>query len=46
MIFGYDGLIYFIGFLVGWLIIMFLMVEWLCNFGKFIFVDVVGYWFE
>ena len=31
---GYDGLIYSIGFLVGWPIIMFLMAERLRNLGK------------
>lgn len=42
-IFGYDGLIYLLGFFVGWLIILFLIVECLCNFGCYIFVDVVFY---
>lgn len=40
---GYDGLIYSIGFLVGWPIIMFLIAEPLRNLGKFTFVDVVAY---
>ena len=40
---GYDGLIYSIGFLVGWPIIMFLMAERLRNLGKFTFADVVSY---
>jgi cation/acetate symporter len=40
---GYDGLIYSIGFLVGWPIIMFLMAEPLRNLGKFTFADVVSY---
>ncbi len=37
---GYDGLIYSIGFLVGWPIIMFLMAERLRNLGKFTFAGV------
>ena len=41
--FGYDGLIYAIGFLVGWPIIMFLMAEPLRNLGRFTFADVVSY---
>jgi cation/acetate symporter len=41
--FGYDGLIYSIGFLVGWPIIMFLMAEPLRNLGKYTFADVVSY---
>ena len=41
--FGYDGLIYSIGFLVGWPIIMFLMAEPLRNLGRFTFADVVSY---
>ncbi len=40
---GYDGLIYSIGFLVGWPIIMSLMAERLRNLGKFTFADVVSY---
>jgi cation/acetate symporter len=40
---GYDGLIYSIGFLVGWPIIMFLMAEPLRNLGRFTFADVVSY---
>ena len=40
---GYDGLIYSIGFLVGWPIIMFLMAERLRNLGRFNFADVVSY---
>lgn len=40
---GYDGLIYSIGFLVGWPIVMFLMAERLRNLGKFTFADVAAY---
>ncbi len=40
---GYDGLIYSIGFLVGWPIIMFLIAEPLRNLGKFTCADVVAY---
>jgi cation/acetate symporter len=40
---GYYGLIYSIGFLVGWPIIMFLMAEPLRNLGRFTFADVVSY---
>ena len=40
---GYDGMIYSIGFLVGWPIIMFLMAEPLRNLGRFTFADVVSY---
>ncbi len=43
---GYDGLIYSIGFLVGWPIITFLMAERLRNLGKFTFADVAGYRFQ
>ena len=42
---GYDGLIYSIGFLVGWPIIMFVMAEQLRNLGKFTFADVASYRF-
>jgi cation/acetate symporter len=40
---GYDGLIYSIGFLVGWPIILFLIAEPLRNLGKYTFADVVAY---
>lgn len=40
---GFDGLIYSIGFLVGWPIVMFLIAEPLRNLGKYTFADVVAY---
>lgn len=43
---GYDGLIYSIGFLVGWPILTFLMAERLRNLGKFTFADVAAYRFQ
>lgn len=43
---GYDGIIYSIGFLVGWPVITFLMAERLRNLGKFTFADVAGYRFQ
>ncbi len=43
---GYDGLIYSIGFLVGWPIIMFLIAEQIRNLGKFTFADVASYRFQ
>ncbi|MCK2127050.1 cation acetate symporter [Thauera aromatica] len=43
---GYDGLIYSIGFLVGWPVITFLMAERLRNLGKFTFADVAAYRFR
>jgi cation/acetate symporter len=42
---GYDGLIYALGFLVGWPILTFLMAERLRNLGKYTFADVAGYRF-
>ena len=42
---GYDGLIYSIGFLVGWPIITFLMAVRLRNLGRFTFADVAAYRF-
>ena len=45
MMSGYDGLIYSIGFLVGWPILTFLLAERLRNLGKFTFADVAGYRF-
>ena len=43
---GYDGLIYSIGFLVGWPVITFLMAERLRNLGKFTFADVAAFRFQ
>lgn len=43
---GYDGLIYSIGFLVGWPVITFLMAERLRNLGKFTFADVAAFRFR
>lgn len=40
---GYDGLIYSIGFLIGWPIILFLIAERLRNLGKYTFADVASY---
>ena len=40
---GFDGLIYSIGFLVGWPVILFLIAEPLRNLGKYTFADVVAY---
>lgn len=46
MVSGFDGLIYSIGFLVGWPILTFLMAERLRNLGKFTFADVAAYRFQ
>lgn len=40
---GFDGLIYSIGFLVGWPVILFLIAERLRNLGKYTFADVASY---
>ncbi len=40
---GFDGLIYSVGFLVGWPIVMFLIAEQLRNLGKYTFADVAAY---
>tara|TARA_E500000178_G_scaffold354070_1_gene421847 strand:- start:701 stop:2311 length:1611 start_codon:yes stop_codon:yes gene_type:complete len=39
---GFDGLIYSIGFLVGWPIILFLIAEKLRNLGSYTFADVTS----
>ena len=43
---GFDGLIFSIGFLVGWPVITFLMAERLRNLGKFTFADVAAFRFN
>lgn len=40
---GYDGLIYSIGFLIGWPLILFLIAERLRNLGRYTFADVASY---
>jgi cation/acetate symporter len=40
---GYDGLIYSVGWLVGWPILTFLIAEPLRNLGKYTFADVLAY---
>ena len=43
---GFDGLIYSIGFLIGWPIILLLIAEPLRNLGKYSFADVVSFRLE
>ncbi|MFO1148625.1 MAG: cation acetate symporter [Alsobacter sp.] len=43
---GYDGLIYSVGWLVGWPIVTFLIAEQLRNLGKFTFADVASFRFS
>lgn len=40
---GFDGLIYSVGFLVGWPIVLFLIAEKFRNLGKYTFADIVAY---
>jgi cation/acetate symporter len=40
---GFDGLIYAIGFLVGWPIVLVLIAEPLRNLGKYTFADVASF---
>ena len=40
---GFDGLIYSVGFLVGWPIVLFLIAEPLRNLGRYTFTDVVAF---
>ena len=40
---GFDGLLYAIGFLVGWPVVMFLVAEPLRNLGRYTFTDVVAF---
>jgi cation/acetate symporter len=39
---GYDGLLYVVGFFVGWPVLLFLMAERLRNLGKYTFADVIS----
>ncbi len=40
---GFDGLLYSIGFMVGWPILLFLIAERLRNLGKYTFADVASF---
>ncbi|MBR1236052.1 cation/acetate symporter ActP [Bradyrhizobium sp. AUGA SZCCT0182] len=40
---GYDGLIYAIGFLTGWPVVLFLMSERLRNLGSYTFADAASF---
>lgn len=42
-LFGYDGFLYSIGFLVAWLVALLLVAELLRNSGRFTMADVVSY---
>ncbi|KPC63317.1 solute symporter family protein [Streptomyces chattanoogensis] len=41
-LFGYDGLLYCVGFLVAWLVVLFLVAELVRNCGRFTLADVVA----
>jgi cation/acetate symporter len=43
---GYDGLIYSVGWLVGWPIVTFLIAEPLRNLGRYTFADVASFRFD
>jgi cation/acetate symporter len=43
---GFDGLIYSVGWLVGWPIILFLIAERLRNLGRYTFADVAAFRLE
>jgi cation/acetate symporter len=43
---GYDGLIYSVGWLVGWPIVTFLIAEPLRNLGRYTFADVTSFRFS
>ncbi|MXR36760.1 cation acetate symporter [Craterilacuibacter sinensis] len=40
---GYDGLVYTVGFFVGWPVVTFLIAERLRNLGKYTFADIASY---
>lgn len=41
-LFGYDGVLYVVGFLVAWLVVLFLVAELVRNCGRFTLADVVA----
>ncbi|MFL9895784.1 MULTISPECIES: cation/acetate symporter ActP [Paraburkholderia] len=40
---GYDGLLYCIGFFIGWPVMLLLMAERVRNLGRYTFVDIIAY---
>lgn len=38
---GFDGFFYSIGFLVVYLVVLYIVVELFCNLGKYIMVDMI-----
>ena len=40
-VYGYDGFLYSIGFLVGWLLVLLLVSELLRNTGRYTMADVL-----
>ncbi|MFF0063932.1 cation acetate symporter [Streptomyces sp. NPDC005279] len=41
-LFGYDGMLYSVGFLVAWLVVLFLVAELVRNCGRFTLADVIA----
>ncbi|CAL9594885.1 Monocarboxylic acid transporter [Streptomyces sp. enrichment culture] len=41
-LYGYDGLLYVVGFLVAWLVVLFFVAELVRNCGRFTLADVVA----
>ncbi|MEV7246049.1 cation acetate symporter [Streptomyces sp. NPDC093248] len=41
-LYGYDGLLYVVGFFVAWLVVLFLVAELVRNCGRFTLADVVA----
>lgn len=41
-LFGYDGILYSVGFLVAWLVVLLLVAELVRNCGRFTLADVVA----
>ncbi|MGS0897467.1 cation/acetate symporter ActP [Burkholderia stagnalis] len=40
---GYDGLLYCIGFFIGWPVMLLLMAERVRNLGRYTYVDIIAY---
>ncbi|MFF3515593.1 cation acetate symporter [Streptomyces sp. NPDC002573] len=41
-LFGYDGMLYVVGFLVAWLVVLFFVAELVRNCGRFTLADVIA----
>src|SRR5690606_293660 len=40
---GFDGMLYSVGGMAGWPVVLFLIADRLCNLGRYTFADIAAY---